>query len=72
MCKLSTPSSSLSSRKGSVKGGTSLTRLTKKCLGITDTTEKTAIPPTEIKVFYSARRKIKVRMASRHRRTEVE
>lgn len=34
MCKLSTPSSSLSSRKRNIKGGTSLASLTKKCLGL--------------------------------------
>lgn len=52
MCKLSTPSSSLSSRKGSIKGGTSLTSLTKKMLGITDMTEKIPIPQTEINFFF--------------------
>lgn len=33
MCKLSTPSSSLGSRKGNIKGGTSLASLTKKSRG---------------------------------------
>lgn len=48
VCKLSTPSSSLSSRKGNIKGGTSLARLTKKRQGSQIPQKKIPVSWTEM------------------------